>query len=240
MKGRDFEALVERGWMVAPQVECRRNNSALLGFAHALGTISRRALPHRSGLVESDGVQRVEALVLPPNDQFGKPLLSGYHAAFPPHSDEAFAALPCRYVLLHCWRPDTKGGGASLLATRERIEAAVDGETRQALQSLRLDYPFGPATTLSPSLLRYNRSEVESLAQRHDQRLPAATHAWLDRFDAAFATATESVVLESGDLLLIDNHRTLHGRTAFAAGSSRLLKRVRVDAFDAQCPRFPR
>jgi alpha-ketoglutarate-dependent taurine dioxygenase len=78
--------------------------------------------------------------------------------------------------------------------------------------------------------LRYNRSEIESLRQRRDLPLPPETRSWLDRFDALFAAAAETVLLDPGDLLLIDNHRTLHGRTAFAAGSPRLLKRVRVDA----------
>jgi alpha-ketoglutarate-dependent taurine dioxygenase len=229
MMATDFESLHERGWMVVPEVDTGHDNVALLACANTLGSISRRALPHRSGLVERDGVQRVEALASPPADQFGKPLLSGHHAAFPLHSDESFAAQPCRYVLLHCWRADPAGAGASLLATRERIEAAVDDDTRQALQSLRFDYPFGPATTLSPGLLRYNRSEIESLLQRQELPLPRATRTWLDRFDAVFESAAESLVLAPGDLLLIDNHRTLHGRTAFAAGSPRLLKRVRVD-----------
>lgn len=211
-------------------VECRSDNAALLAWARALGSVSLRALPHRSGLVERGGVQRVEALASAPADQFGKPLMSGHHAAFPLHSDEAFAALPCRYVLLHCWRADPAGGGVSLLATRERIEALGDVDTGHALRSLPLAYPFGQTTTLLPGLLRYNRSEIESLRQRRDLPLPPETRAWLDRFDALFAAAAERVLLEPGDLLLIDNHRTLHGRTAFAAGSPRLLKRVRVDA----------
>lgn len=118
----------------------------------------------------------------------------------------------------------------SLLATRQRIEAAADAETRYALESHSLDYPFGTTTTLSPGLLRYNRSEVESLTTRHQQPPPWPTLAWLDRFDAVFAAVAEPVVLAPGDLLLIDNHSTLHGRTAFEAGSPRLLKRVRVDA----------
>lgn len=226
----DLCGLIERGWMRVPGVERCGDNGALLAWAKRLGAISHRALPHRSGLVEPAGVQRVEALASAPADQFGKPLLSGHHAAFPLHSDEAFAALPCRYVLLHCWRADPEGAGASLLATRERIEALADGDSGQALRSLTLDYPCGSTTTLAPGLLRYNRSEIESLWQRRDQLLAPETRAWLDRFDALFAAAAEPLLLQPGELLLIDNHRTLHGRTAFAAGSPRLLKRVRVDA----------
>lgn len=112
----DLRALIERGWMRVSGVECCSDNAALLVWARALGSVSLRALPHRSGLVEREGVQRVEALASAPADQFGKPLMSGHHAAFPLHSDEAFAALPCRYVLLHCWRADPAGCGASLFA----------------------------------------------------------------------------------------------------------------------------
>ncbi len=213
-----------------PRLACRPDNAPLLAVARALGTVSLRALPHRSGLVESEGVQRVAALASPPADQFGKPLLSGHHAAFPLHSDEAFAIRPCRYVLLHCWSADPEGGGQSLLARRERIEALADAAILNGLLSLRLDYPCGPSSTLSAGLMRYNRLEVEGHGQRRQGRLEAQTQEWLDRFDATFAVAAESVTLAPGDLLIVDNHRTLHGRTAFAAGSPRLLKRVRVDA----------
>jgi alpha-ketoglutarate-dependent taurine dioxygenase len=224
------DVLQQRGWARLPGLPCRQDNAPLLALARALGTVSMRALPWRSGLVEEEGVQRVAALAATPSDQFGKPLLSAHHTAFPLHSDEAFAARPCRYVLLHCWQADPAGGGQSLLATRERIEALADAATARALRAERLDYPGGPSVTLAPGLMRYNRQEVEGHQRRHHGRLQAATQVWLDRFDAAFLNAAERVTLAPGDLLIVDNHRTLHGRTAFAAGSPRLLKRVRVDA----------
>ena len=70
------------------------DNASLLRIARELGAVSTRALPRRSGLVEGEGVQRVEALAEAPRDQFGKPLLSGHHAAFALHSDESFLAQP--------------------------------------------------------------------------------------------------------------------------------------------------
>jgi alpha-ketoglutarate-dependent taurine dioxygenase len=224
------DALHERGWTCMPGLDCRADNAPLLAVARALGTVSMRALPWRSGLVEQEGVQRVAALPSTPSDQFGKPLLSAHHSAFALHSDEAFAARPCRYVLLHCWQADPDGGGQSLLATRQGIEAPADATTRRALLAERFDYPCGPSVTLAPDLLRYNRHEVEAHQRRHYGHLLAATQPWLDRLDAAFLAAAEYVTLAPGELLIVDNHRTLHGRSAFAAGSPRLLKRVRVDA----------
>lgn len=224
------DALLARGWTRLSGLDCRPDNAPLLAIARALGTVSMHALPWRSGLVEEAGVQRVAALASTPGDQFGKPLLSAHHTTFPLHSDEAFAARPCRYVLLHCWQADPDGGGQSLLATRQRIEALADAATRHALLAERFDYPCGPSVTLAPALMRYNRQEVEGQQRRHYGHLLAETQPWLDRLDAAFLAAAEHVSLAPGDLLIVDNHRTLHGRSAFAAGSPRLLKRVRVDA----------
>lgn len=216
------------GHVVMHDVPCEPDNAGLLRVARALGEVSTRALPWRSGLVEEQGVQRVEALVDAPRDQFGKPLLSGHHAAFALHSDESFLAQPCRYVLLHCWQPDPDGGGETLLAQRGEIESQADAETLHALRTLRLPYPDGDAVTLDDSLLRYHRDEVVACANRHGAPLTAAQQAWMQRFEQVFAAASVRIRLAPGDLLILDNHRVLHGRTAFAAGSPRLLKRVRV------------
>jgi alpha-ketoglutarate-dependent taurine dioxygenase len=209
-------------------VACNPDNAALLEVARTLGEASRRALPHRSGLVESHGVQRVEALDKAPCDQFGQTLRSGHHGAFPLHSDEAFLAHPCRYVLLHCWCADPDGGGESLLASRNAIEASADLPTLLALRAHAFAYPSGEAPVLSPQLLRYNRAEIEGQARRSGRAVALASRSWLDQFDALFDTIALTITLAEGDLLLIDNHRVLHGRSAFAPGSPRLLKRIRV------------
>jgi len=232
MRPEHVVALRERGWTRLTGLACNPDNGPLLAIARALGSVSLRALPHRSGLVEPDGVQRVAALASPPADQFGKPLLSGHHTAFPLHSDEAFAERPCPYVLLHCWQADPDGGGESLLATRERIAACADAATLHYLLHRRFAYPFGLTSTLSPGLLRYNRREIEGHAQRQRQPIGTETGQVLDRLDTTFLQAADPVMLAPGDLLIIDNHHTLHGRGAFSAGSPRLLKRQRVDADD--------
>lgn len=222
------QQFAQRGWLLLRGVPCEQDNAALLAIARSLGEVSMQSLPYRSGLVEADGVQRVEALMDAPLDQFEQPLRSGHHGAFPLHSDEAFLQRPCRYVLLHCWRADPCGGGESLLAWRTAIESAADMPLLQALRGREFAYPAGNASVIGPQLLRYNRAEVEGHARRTNRALDAAQREWLDRFDALFASAALSLSLAAEDLLLIDNHRVLHGRTAFAPGSPRMLKRVRV------------
>jgi alpha-ketoglutarate-dependent taurine dioxygenase len=210
-------------------VPCSTDNGPLLAIARALGPLSLRSLPRRSGLVEAEGVQRVEALSNVPNDQFGQPLRSADHNDFPLHSDEAFLDLPCRYVLLHCWQPDPHGGGVNMIARRESIERLASPVQLAVLRGRKFPYPTGGSVAMNNRLLRYNRGEIEGTAHRRNRPLDNEQQAQLDDFDRLFSAAAESIVLNAGDLLLIDNHRTLHGRTAFAPGSPRLLKRVRVE-----------
>ena len=54
---------------------------------------------------------------------------------------------------------------------------------------------LGCFAVFSVVLLRYNRSEVESLKQRRNLQLPPVALGWLDRFDAVFATAAEPEVI---------------------------------------------
>lgn len=229
-------SLRSEGFAVLPDVARDADNASVLAIARRLGSVSLSALPQRSGLVEAAGVQRVEALAEAPRDQFDQPLLSGHHAAFALHSDQAFSASPCRYVLLHCWRADREGGGVSLLAERGQIEAAADRDTREALRTLSLPYAFADASTLGYTSLRYNRAEVMTAAARRQRPLSSNQLHWLDRFDRLFDRVKQSILLRPGELLVLDNHRLLHGRSAFAAGSDRLLKRLRVDAADPFSP----
>ncbi|MGE4071244.1 MAG: TauD/TfdA family dioxygenase [Lysobacterales bacterium] len=204
------------------------DNDALRAMAAELGPVSTRGLSHRAGLVESGAVQRVEALPGPVLDQYAKSLRSASSEAFALHSDESFCVQPARWVLLHCCQPAETGGDTLLLAVEE-ILAQVPREVRIALEQLRLPYPCGDRVTIEPSgMLRFNAEEVESAALRRGVPLSLPQRGWLARFEQLFARQARRLRLDAGDLLIIDNWRVLHGRTAFAASSGRLLKRLRV------------
>ncbi len=204
------------------------DNQALRAIAAELGPVSTRGLAQRAGLVESGAVQRVEALPGPVLDQYAKSLRSASSEAFALHSDESFCVQPARWVLLHCWQP-AESGGDTLLLTADEILAQVPREVRIALEQLRLPYPCGDRVTIEASgELRFNAEEVESAALRRGIPLSLPQRGWLVRFEQLFARQARRLRLEAGDLLIIDNWRVLHGRTAFAASSGRLLKRLRV------------
>lgn len=204
------------------------DNAALRQLASGLGQPALRALAHRAGLVEPGGVQRVESLASRPLDQAGKPLLSASHQAFALHSDESFELQPARWVLLHCWRASADGG-ETRLADLRRVVAEAERTLTIALSQWHLPYPCGDLTTLdAQGRVRFNRAECELAATQRGWPLDTASVGWLDRFERAFERAAFSCRLDSGDLLIIDNWRILHGRCAFPADSGRLLKRLRV------------
>ncbi len=204
------------------------DNAALRRLASQLGPPSLRALAHRASLVEPGGVQRVESLSNSPLDQAGKPLLSASHQAFPLHSDESFELQPARWVLLHCWRA-AASGGETRLVDLHRVAAGAERKLAIALSQWHLPYPCGDLTTLDAQRrARYNRAECELAASRRGLPLDSASVGWLNRFELAFEHAAFSCRLDSGDLLVIDNWRVLHGRSAFSADSGRLLKRLRL------------
>lgn len=204
------------------------DNAALRQLASRLGRPALRALAHHAGLVEPGGVQRVESLTNNPLDQAGKPLLSASNRAFPLHSDESFELQPARWVLLHCWRA-AADGGETRLADLHQVVAEAERTLTIALSQWHLPYPCGDLTTLDAQRrVRYNRAECELAATQRGRPLDSASAGWLDRFERAFERAAFSCRLDSGDLLILDNWRVLHGRCAFSADSGRLLKRLRV------------
>lgn len=214
------------GWLRLSGVPCEADNASLRALGAELGEVSTQALSHRLGVVEDGAVQRVQDLARMARDRYGKSLLSAGHAEFAPHSDEAFLAEPARWVLLHCWQPDPAGAGLSRLARRDEIWALADRSARQLLTALALPYPCGEFPVLdAQGRLRFNRNDCLAAAAPARQ---AALATALAPLQALFAEAACSLALAAGDLLVIDNWRTLHGRDAFAAGSPRLLKRLRL------------
>lgn len=203
-------------------------NGPLLEVARQLGPISMRALTRHPRLLEPAGVQRIEALPDGVRDQYGKPLRSANNTHFALHTDESFHAEPARWVLLHCWSPAGYGGN-TLLADACAVLAAADRPTRLAFEQIRLRYPCGDMTTFDArGRVRFNPAEIDALVADGGSSEAPRPHAWLQRFESLFANAAQQLALASGDLLVIDNWRVLHGREAFASPSDRLLKRVRV------------
>jgi alpha-ketoglutarate-dependent taurine dioxygenase len=223
------EELAVAGHAVVRGVALDADDAALRSLATALCPAPRGAAAR-----PAEGIARVEAMDVPRRDPTGRAILSTTADDFPLHTDDTFAAQPARFVLMHCWQADAAGGGTSLLAhVRDllpRLDAAAIGLLREPLFAS----PFGLAPVLwddpgdGQPCIRFNHRDFASFGERYGPRLTPAQAPVLDTVLAAARTCTTPIHLAPGDCLVVDNHRVLHGRTAFHQASGRLLKRLRV------------
>lgn len=164
-----------------------------------------------------------------------------------PHTDEPFRYSPPGYLFFHSAEAAPEGEGSSLLV--DGVEAArhlraADPEAFEVLATVpirlhrrhadEVDFETRACVlTLDaagePSGVRLNTRCLADL-DPHEPRLGALLHAL-----AAYTRIIESpehqriVHLHAGDMLAFDNHRIMHGRTAFSDRWPRHLLSCNVD-----------
>ncbi len=193
------------------------DNARLITLAQQLGRACTRGLTRHSDLWEEPGLQRVTPIDGMLRDAYGKPLRSANSDFFAPHTDLSFLAEPCRYVMLHCWQPATTGGETLLVDGSHAMETACR-VLQIALAQYRFAYAAGESVTVG-TFWRFSAEDVRIGS-------PSDTF-WLNCIGEHLMSQAFRIRLSSGELLVIDNHRWLHGRAAFSG--SRLLKRLRID-----------
>lgn len=152
--------------------------------------------------------------------------------ALAPHTDSSFLPHPHEYVSFQMAQPDPEGGESVIVTARDAV-AALDAATRDRLRAPR--FPF--AGELRPILtgsednpcIRYYRRQIDEETVRATS-LAAEDMAALDALDAQVERADlqHHFRLAAGEIVLLNNLRVLHGRTAMPAASSRLMYRVRA------------
>ena len=156
--------------------------------------------------------------------------------ALEPHTDSSQSQKPHSIVIFGMSRPDEIGGETQMVVIDELLEL-LDSDTKNLLhQSI---WPLGkrpkPILETHPSTegtrISYYRKQLErslELGASLSQQQCAA----LSNLDASITGLAEqrSFRLEKGETLLINNHKVLHGRTALAEDSNRLMIRYRLRA----------
>jgi alpha-ketoglutarate-dependent taurine dioxygenase len=154
--------------------------------------------------------------------------------ALPLHTDCSNKAVPPNLVAFAMERPDPEGGGESVILSA----ADLVHELPEDLVSL-LRQPVFPFTTKKryPILqgegddvqIRYYRQQINSalgepctLSDNHQEAL--------DELERYLERSQRSVrfVMQAGEVVIMDNQRVLHGRSAMAANSPRLMHRFRL------------
>ena len=155
------------------------------------------------------------------------------------HTETAFHPYKPSYVLLLCLRGD--GGAITTYANSEDIVAKINNESLELLQQpiyvTRIDESFRlngeQDFEMNVSILRKNLDNGFDIT--YDKYFMRGTtdeaQEALDEFNRAINKSVQEIVLEQGDLLVIDNNRTVHGRKPFAArydGTDRWVMRLLV------------
>jgi L-asparagine oxygenase len=192
------------------------------------------------GYVQEHGGGLVQDIV-PARRDVGRQLSTSSDVTLEWHTETAFHPHKPRYVLLLCLRGDA--GARTLCCSIADVLPHLDGDTVATLHEPRfrtrpdasflepgVDGDYGP-----PMAVLAGADGDERASFTYDEDLmvgtdPAAQRA-LDALGAAVRERATSVVLEAGDLLVIDNDRVVHARSPFRArfdGSDRWLQRAFV------------
>ena len=217
---------------------CPTATIALLRFADDIG----RAVGYDR---EQDG--RLIQDIFPVRSNELKQVSSSSKVVLGSHTETAFHPHKPRYVVLLCLRSDPQA--ATTYADVADIVVHLSDEDLAVLQTNEF------VTSVDPSFMSNGEPDAqvrvtpltatgEGWSLIYDQLLMRGTTprsiAVLSALHHAVTRTTQQVVLTAGDILVIDNHRCVHGRTPFAPrydGTDRWLKRALVvqslDGIDA-------
>lgn len=163
--------------------------------------------------------------------------------ALEPHTDMTLSNDPHSIVIFGMSRPDEIGGETQIVIVDELLPL-LDSQTVELL-SLPI-WKFGkfskPIFEFGQSngdvRVSYYRQQLERSMQLGSGRFSEEQIRALSQLDAAcsYLAAKRTFKLKEGETILINNHKLLHGRTALAEKSNRLMfrYRLRVD-FSACC-----
>ncbi len=226
-------ALHHQGWGVARSVALDTDNAALIALGEQLGARSTQGLRPGAPNLENDGVNRVENMDIPMRDAVGNAVLSSNADEFPLHTDDSYSPEPARYVLMHCWHCDETGGGVSWVSHVNRMLALASADLIERLSTQKYTTPYGSAPVLWRDeqqrwYIRFNRRDLIGFAKLRFEFMSEQQHQDLATVEQLAMQCVEKVALQKGDCIVVDNHRVLHGRSAFNPSSGRLIKRLRI------------
>lgn len=157
------------------------------------------------------------------------------------HTEIAFHQYKPDFLILYCLRQDhnktAKTFVSSIRNALSFISPKACDELRKRQFSIACDYSFGNLdgknNTIKEMAILGGSKTDPYMVYDSDLMVPQtkAAEAAMDELNTALCHSMREVVLETGDLLVIDNRRTAHARSMFDAsydGKDRWLQRVMV------------
>lgn len=206
-----------------------RSERVLLNAARVLGTPVGYLPEHGGQIVQN---------IYPLRDSVGQQISTSSDVQLAFHTETAFHPHKSRYLLLLCLRGDP--GAATTLCGYDAVAQRLTATTRATLAEPRfrigvdLSFGCGDGWMTDPIPVVTDGGDGQA-AFTYDGELTVGIDAGardaLAELADAIATEHTSIVLGAGDLLIIDNHRAVHGRSPFRArfdGTDRWLQRTFV------------
>lgn len=165
--------------------------------------------------------------------------VEGYQdaGALPPHNDR------CDFFLLFGIKSATHGGMTRFMSSKRIIEQLAS-QCPESYELLQKDFPCDNSkyskkegdvfslpiianTDEGGQIIWYTRWFIQN-ALKYDERitLTAAQYQALDDLDKAIDDNIEPYMVQEGDVVLVNNHKSLHSRQRFQEGDNRLLYRL--------------
>jgi len=156
-------------------------------------------------------------------------------AELAPHTDSPFLETPPTILVLQCVVPARTGGLTLLVDGRQLHQSLLALGSPRELSALDDPLPYTRGIhRLSRQLFIRSKDRVQ-ISYRSDCIARAVCNsaqlALCERVDQYISSRRrqEIVALSTGDILVIDNKRTLHGRTGFPAADRRHYRRLWCD-----------
>lgn len=154
--------------------------------------------------------------------------------ALAPHTDSAFSERPHSLVAFQMVRSDPIGGRSTIVPVADVVGAL---DARHLEEMRRPQFAFGSEDMAilwgepGRESMRYYRAQIEAASAKRAVP-PAQPTELLDAIDKILTDREEDRVfaLDDGDVLMLNNNKVLHGRTAMPLTSARLMLRFRVNA----------
>ena len=210
-----------------PAVEDRTH---LVNLAEAIGAIASKGISSKFINASQRKVSFTKVRINAAKGTAGGSVTqySRTHLPLSPHTDSSYMPRPHELVAFQCIVSDDMGG-ASIMVPLEDLLKQLAPEVTELLQAPV--YPFGERSY--PILqgesgdlkIRYYQAQIDRILKMGATPLSEPYQAALKALDAVLEHPDQphQFHLKAGQIVLMHNHKVLHGRTGFAQDSDRLL-----------------
>lgn len=233
IKSEVLKILESKQFVIVKNLPFDFNNFLFTGFASFIGN---------PVVTYTDRIERIVRDVSPVKGKVLDPSFA--------HTDSTFWPIPNDITALQCVKKDEQGNGKSRIVRVSELLDRLPNSTSIIKKFTKSNYPFvldprfgNNGFQLLPILseqfingkrayqVRFNLSDTKSCLSKFGLSISDSDMEDLVIFErtASQIAKEQEFLLDNGDLLLFDNHRTLHSRSRCESDSNRLVRMIKMN-----------